>query len=154
MKSALLGTDTLEVEVTNISKHGFWLLLKDRELFVPFSEFPWFKEATIAQLINVEWPDPHHLYWPDLDIDLAVESIEHPERFLLVSTGCWPAGTPALPGLLHQPHPHIGPRRILDYWQPAIARHPRRYRRSGKWLYPLPPVHPPGILMPLGAPKP
>ncbi len=85
MKSAPLGTDTLEVEVTNISKHGFWLLLRDRELFLPFSEFPWFKEATIAQLIAVEWPSPHHLYWPDLDIDLAVESIEHPERFPLVS---------------------------------------------------------------------
>ncbi len=85
MKSAPLGTDTLEVEVTNISKHGFWLLLRDRELFLPFSEFPWFKEATIAQLIAVEWPSPHHLYWPDLDIDLAVESIEHPGRFPLVS---------------------------------------------------------------------
>jgi len=85
MKSALLGTDTLEVEVTNISKHGFWLLLKERELFVPFSEFPWFKEAAIAQLVAVEWPSPHHLYWPDLDIDLAIESIEHPERFPLVS---------------------------------------------------------------------
>jgi hypothetical protein len=35
---------------------------------------------------------PEHLYWPDLDIDLSVESIEHPERFPLVSwfdlTGC------------------------------------------------------------------
>jgi hypothetical protein len=85
MKSALPGTNISEVEVTNISKHGFWLLLKNRELFVPFSDFPWFKEATIAQLINVEWPGQHHLYWPDLDIDLAVESIEHPERFPLVS---------------------------------------------------------------------
>ena len=85
MKSALLGTNTLEVEITNISKHGFWLLLKDRELFVPFSEFPWFKEATITQLVAVEWLSPQHLYWPDLDIDLAIESIEHPERFPLVS---------------------------------------------------------------------
>ena len=85
MKSAPLGINTLEAEVTNVSKHGFWLLLDNRELFVPFSEFPWFKEATIVQLINVEWPGPHHLYWPDLDIDLAVESIEHPERFPLVS---------------------------------------------------------------------
>jgi hypothetical protein len=85
MKSSPLGTNTLEVEVTNVSKHGFWLLLNDQELCVPFSEFPWFKEATIAQLVAVEWPSPHHLYWPDLDIDLAVESIEHPERFPLVS---------------------------------------------------------------------
>ena len=85
MKSALVGTNTLEVEITKISKHGFWLLLKDRELFVSFSEFPWFKEATITQLVAVEWLSPHHLYWPDLDIDLAIESIEHPERFPLIS---------------------------------------------------------------------
>jgi hypothetical protein len=25
------------------------------------------------------------LYWPDLDIDLAVDSIEHPEQYPLVS---------------------------------------------------------------------
>src|SRR3546814_7518272 len=30
-------------------------------------------------------PSPQHLYWPDLDIDLAVDSIRHPERFPLVS---------------------------------------------------------------------
>jgi hypothetical protein len=28
------------VEVTNISRHGFWILLDDRELFLPFEEFP------------------------------------------------------------------------------------------------------------------
>jgi hypothetical protein len=75
----------LEVEVTNVSKHGFWLLIGDEELFVPFAEFPWFKDASIAKLLRVERPQAHHLYWPDLDIDLAVDSIRHPERFPLVS---------------------------------------------------------------------
>ena len=69
----------------NISKHGFWILLKDRELFLPFSDFPWFKEAPIEQILDVEWPSPHHLYWPSLDIDLSVDSIEHPERYPLIS---------------------------------------------------------------------
>ena len=79
------GASILEVEVTNISKHGFWLLLGDEELFVPFAEFPWFKDAPVAKLTNVERPEPHHLYWPDLDVDLAVDSIRDPERFPLVS---------------------------------------------------------------------
>ncbi len=79
------GESTLEVEVTNVSKHGFWLLLGDEELFVPFSEFPWFKDAPVAKLTNVERPQPHHLHWPDLDLDLAVDSIRHPEQFPLVS---------------------------------------------------------------------
>jgi hypothetical protein len=79
------GTSTSELEVTNVSKHGFWLLIRDQEVFVPFAEFPWFKDASIAQLLNVQLPSPHHLYWPDLDVDLAVESLFHPERFPLVS---------------------------------------------------------------------
>jgi hypothetical protein len=79
------GASTLEVEITNVSKHGFWLLLGEEELFVPFSEFPWFKDASVAKLTNVEDPHPHHLYGPDLDVDLAVDSIRHPERFPLVA---------------------------------------------------------------------
>lgn len=79
------GTSTSEVEVTNVSKHGFWLMIRDQEVFVPFSEFPWFRDASIGQLLNVQLPSPHHLYWPDLDVDLAVESLFHPERFPLVS---------------------------------------------------------------------
>jgi hypothetical protein len=73
------------VEVTNVSTHGFWLFLDQRELFVPFKDFPWFLEASVRELTNVQLPSPHHLYWPDLDIDLAVESIEHPEKYPLVS---------------------------------------------------------------------
>lgn len=72
-------------EVTHISKHGFWLLLGDEALLVPFSEFPWFRQATVEQLCHVEWPSPDHLYWPLLDVDLSVESIRHPERFPLMS---------------------------------------------------------------------
>jgi hypothetical protein len=48
-------------------------------------EFPWFRDDPVGKLLNVELPPPRHLYWPDLDVDLAVESIEHPERFQLIS---------------------------------------------------------------------
>ncbi len=54
-------------------------------MFVSFKEFPWFREASIDQITKVELPSPHHLYWPDLDADVAVESLEHPERYPLVS---------------------------------------------------------------------
>jgi hypothetical protein len=53
-------------------------LIREEELFLPFKEFPWFKEATIAEIARVELPSPHHLYWPALDIDLAVDSLKHP----------------------------------------------------------------------------
>ncbi len=85
MRSALRGKRTLAVEVTNVSPHGFWLFIHEREVFVSFKEFPWFREASIAQLTNVELPSPHHLYWPDLDVDLAVDSLDNPKRYPLVS---------------------------------------------------------------------
>ncbi len=72
-------------EVTNVSPHGFWLLVAEHEHFVPFDSFPWFRHASIAELTNVKLPSAHHLYWPDLDVDIAVDSIEHPERYPLVS---------------------------------------------------------------------
>lgn len=79
------GSTTSAVEVTNISKHGFWVLLGDEELLLPFEHFPWFRQATVEQIVNVEYPSPDHLYWPDLDIDLSVQSIRQPEQFPLVA---------------------------------------------------------------------
>ncbi len=80
------GTITSAPEVTHVSKHGFWLLLGDEELLLPFSQFPWFKKATIEQLSEVEWPTPNHVYWPQLDVDLSGESIRDPTAFPLVAT--------------------------------------------------------------------
>ena len=93
MKSALHGKAISAVEVSSLGPEGFWLLVDDRELFVPFKEFPWFQDARIREIMLVERPSPHHLRWPDLDIDLALASIEHPERFPLVSRTL--AGYPA-----------------------------------------------------------
>ena len=71
--------------MTNISGHGFWVYLSGRELFVSFQQFPWFAEAPVGKIANVEWPSPDHLYWPELDIDLSVRSIECPQEFPLIS---------------------------------------------------------------------
>ena len=79
------GTATLAAEVTHISKNGLWLLLEDEELFLSFEQFPWFRKATIDQISHVERPTANHLYWPDLDIDLSVESIRKPAEFPLIS---------------------------------------------------------------------
>lgn len=79
------GTVTSVVEVTNVSRHGFWLLLGDEELAVSFDLFPWFRKATIEQLMDVLRPTEQHLYWPQLDIDLSIDSIRDPAAFPLIS---------------------------------------------------------------------
>jgi hypothetical protein len=85
MRSVQRGTSTSDVEISNVSRHGFWIFLGDREVFASFKDFPWFEDASIRELTTVELPSPRHLYWPELDIDLAVDSLDHPERYPLVS---------------------------------------------------------------------
>ena len=87
MKSAALGKSTSEVEVTNISKNGLWLLVSNKEYFLGYDEYPWFKNATVDQLLAVEMPSADHLYWAQIDVDLSVESLDCPERFPLVFKG-------------------------------------------------------------------
>lgn len=85
MSSSALGKNTSAVEVTNISGHGVWLLAGDQELFMSYEDFLWFKDAPVGKVLNVEEPTPGHFYWPDLDLDLTSEIIEHPKRFPLRS---------------------------------------------------------------------
>ena len=60
-------------------------MLGDEELLVRFDEFPWFRQATINSLTQVERPSPDHLYWPQLDVDLSIRSIRSPAAFPLLS---------------------------------------------------------------------
>lgn len=69
--------------IAEVSEKGIRLQVGDRELFLPYEDFPWFRDASIAKVLNVEQHTPGHFYWPDLDVDLGIDSIEHPERFPL-----------------------------------------------------------------------
>ena len=79
------GTVTFPAEVTHVSRHGFWILIDDEELFLPFEAFPWFGKSSIERLCEVERPTAEHLYWPALDIDVSVRSIRDLAAFPLVS---------------------------------------------------------------------
>ncbi len=83
MNSSQHGIPSSATEVTNISSHGIWLLTNDSEHFLPYSEFPWFKDAAVSEILNVEEASPGHFYWPDLDIDLGIDTIKYPDRFPL-----------------------------------------------------------------------
>jgi len=85
MNSFAHGAITSAVEVTNISAHGIWILARDKELFLSYEDFPWFKDQTVKFIVNVEEQSPGHFYWPDLDVDLTEQIIEHPDRFPLTA---------------------------------------------------------------------
>ena len=84
MKSQALGKSILDAEVLSISNHGIWLIAHGREYFLPFDEFPWFKEANIAEILDVQLLHGFHLHWPSLDIDIDLESIDRIEEYRLV----------------------------------------------------------------------
>ncbi len=75
----------MEIEVTNISSHGLWILADEKEFFLSYEDFPWFKDKTVNDITKVESFEQRHLYWENLDVDLSLEMIEHPERFPLQS---------------------------------------------------------------------
>ena len=83
MSSLAHGNNILAAEVTNISTHGVWLLAHEKELFMSYEDFPWFKDQAVKSIVNVEEQSPGHFYWPDIDVDVTAEMIEHPERFPL-----------------------------------------------------------------------
>lgn len=85
MSSRPLGTPSSGIEITNISSHGVWLLAGPKELFMSYEDFPWFKDVPIGKILNVEEITPGHFYWPDLDIDLGLDTIENPDRYPLKS---------------------------------------------------------------------
>ncbi|MBK8187271.1 MAG: DUF2442 domain-containing protein [Cellvibrio sp.] len=79
------GNSISAVEVTNISSHGVWLFAHGEELFLSYENFPWFKDQPVRVILHVEEPSLGHYYWPDLDVDLSIDIIKHPERFPLKS---------------------------------------------------------------------
>jgi hypothetical protein len=79
-----VGKNISAVEVSNISQHGIWLLVKGKEYFLPYREFPWFRTAKISQIFDVQLNHSHHLHWPALDVDLELKSLENLENYPLV----------------------------------------------------------------------
>ena len=72
-------------EVLGLTPHALWILVGDRELMLDFRRFPWFATASVADACDVVLLHGQHLHWPRLDVDLHVDSVEHPERFPLIS---------------------------------------------------------------------
>ena len=79
------GTPTSEIEVSLVTGQGFWLLVGGEELYASYADFPWFRQATVEQVTTIELLSEEHLYWPLLDVDLAVASIRDPAAFPLVA---------------------------------------------------------------------
>ena len=84
MKLQRRGKNTSKIEVSSISLHGIWLYVKEKEYFLSYKEYPWFKDAKIKEIHNVQLLHESHLHWPELDVDLELDSLENPEKYPLI----------------------------------------------------------------------
>ena len=82
MKSLKRGKPIL-VSVENINSFGIWLFVKDKEYFIDYKQYPYFKDHTLKSIQNVALLHASHLFWPDLDIDLEIDNLENPEKYPL-----------------------------------------------------------------------
>ena len=85
MKLSKPGKSTSSISVENITPFGIWLLVDDVEYFLNYKEFPWFLDKPIKSIFNVEKPQSNHLYWPDLDVDLELDSVISPGKYPLLA---------------------------------------------------------------------
>jgi hypothetical protein len=53
MSLSMNEKSTLAVEVSHVSNFGVWLLTHNKELFMPYEDFPWFKNQTVNAITNV-----------------------------------------------------------------------------------------------------
>ena len=86
--SSTHGNSISAVEITNISAHGIWILTHEKELFMSYEDFPWFKSQPVEAIFNLEEQSPGHFYWPDIDVDLTEGIIEFPDLFPLKAKHC------------------------------------------------------------------
>ena len=84
MKSQEPGKDISAAEILNISVHGVWVYVDGKKYFLSYQDYPWFENAKVSEIHNLRLLHGHHLYWPDLDVDLELASLEHPKNYPLI----------------------------------------------------------------------
>ncbi|HLB74711.1 MAG TPA: DUF2442 domain-containing protein [Sedimentisphaerales bacterium] len=78
------GRNISAAEVSHINGRGLWVCVQDKEYFLPYDEYPWFREAKVRDILDVTVAHGGHLHWPSLDVDLEIDSLEHSENYPLV----------------------------------------------------------------------
>lgn len=78
------GKSTSVAEVLDVTPRGVWIYVNHAEYFLSYKLYPWFLKARAQQIFDVKILHGHHLYWPQLDVDLELASLQRPENYPLV----------------------------------------------------------------------
>ena len=72
------------VAVLMINAQGMLISVQGQDYFLSYNRVPWLRDARISSVLNVRMSGARSIEWPELDIDLEVESLRHPERYPLL----------------------------------------------------------------------
>ncbi len=85
MRSPGRGKGT-SISVENITPFGIWLFVSGKEYFLSYEDYPYFRDQTLSAIQNVQLLHGYHLHWRQLDVDLEIDNLEHPEKYPLRSS--------------------------------------------------------------------
>ena len=78
------NTNAISANVLMINNQGVMISVEGNDYFLSYNRVPWMKDATVRNILNIKMSGKNAIEWPDLDIDLEIDSLKHPERYPLV----------------------------------------------------------------------
>ena len=63
--------------VLMINAQGIMLSVLGHDYFLSYNRIPWMQDAPIRSVLNVQMSGPEAIEWPDLDVDLEIDSHRH-----------------------------------------------------------------------------
>ena len=78
------NSSNTSANVLMINDKGLMLSVLGQDYFISFNRLPWMKDAAIRDVLDVQMCGDDAIEWPKLDIDLEIDSLNHPERYPLV----------------------------------------------------------------------
>jgi len=76
--------NAISASVLMINNQGVMISVEGNDYFLSYNRVPWLKDATVRNILNIKMSGKNAIEWPDLDIDLEIDSLKHPERYPLV----------------------------------------------------------------------
>ena len=77
-------TADTSVSVLMINAQGIMLSVCGNDYFLSYNRIPWMRDASINNVLNVKMSGRNAIEWPDLNVDLEIDSLKHPERYPLI----------------------------------------------------------------------
>ena len=72
--------------VLMINNQGIMISVAGNDYFLSYNRVPWLKDATVRNILNIKMSGKDAVEWPDLDVDLEVESLKQQNRRWKVGT--------------------------------------------------------------------